>query len=292
MNFTSSLVIEMPHIMELFGKTRVVVKDGTVVEVGEPIADWCPVFSKVSGVMRLTADEAKKNMEYRISEIGMFTPKRRFDCGVFVNFGASEIMMTALRRGLIDCTVTVCDGAGTVITHDPRLVQGMGALMSGLIETEPIPEIIEGIEARGGVVLDKEGARIDQIGGLQKACELGFKNIAVSVAEPRDAIELRKIGRERDIDLVLIGAHLTGIHGKDASRVMLEMDIVTACASRTIRDVVKPILQAGTSVPMFAITQKGKEMLLERAKEIDSPILVSTTELPVLPEHKQPRPLG
>lgn len=278
--------------MELFGKTRVVVKDGTVVEVGEPIADWCPVFSKVSGVMRLTADEAKKNMEYRISEIGMFTPKRRFDCGVFVNFGASEIMMTALRRGLIDCTVTVCDGAGTVITHDPRLVQGMGALMSGLIETEPIPEIIEGIEARGGVVLDKEGARIDQIGGLQKACELGFKNIAVSVAEPRDAIELRKIGRERDIDLVLIGAHLTGIHGKDASRVMLEMDIVTACASRTIRDVVKPILQAGTSVPMFAITQKGKEMLLERAKEIDSPILVSTTELPVLPEHKQPRPLG
>lgn len=282
----------MPHIMELFGKTRVVVKDGKVIDVGEPIADWCPVFSKVSGVMRLTAEEAKRNMEYRIREIGMFTPKRRFDCGVFVNFGASEIMMTALRRGLIDCTVTVCDGAGTVITCDPGLVQGMGALMSGLIETEPIPEIIKGIEARGGVVLDKEGARIDQIGGLQKACELGFKNIAVSVAEPRDAIELRKIGRERGIDLVLIGAHLTGIHGKDASRVMAEMDIVTACASRTIRDVVKPILQAGTSVPMFAITQKGKEMLLERAKEIDSPILVSTTKLPVLPEHKQPRPLG
>jgi len=34
--------------MELFGKTRVVVKDGKVVETGEPIADWCPVFSKVS----------------------------------------------------------------------------------------------------------------------------------------------------------------------------------------------------------------------------------------------------
>lgn len=26
----------MPHIMELMGKTRVVVKDGKVIEVGEP----------------------------------------------------------------------------------------------------------------------------------------------------------------------------------------------------------------------------------------------------------------
>src|SRR4030067_2682688 len=144
----------MPHIMELFGKTRVVVKDGKVVEAGEPVADWCPVFSKFSNVSRLTSDEAKKNLEYRIRELGMFTPQRRFDYGVFVNFGASEIMMTALACGLIDSTVTVCDGAGTVITNNPSLVQGMGALMSGLIETEPIPEIIAGIESRGGSVPD------------------------------------------------------------------------------------------------------------------------------------------
>src|SRR3989337_3511776 len=102
----------MPHVMELFGKTRVVVKDGEVVEVGEPMAEWCPVFSKTAGVSKLTAQEAKKNMEYRIRELGMFTPQRRFDHGVFVNFGASEIMMTALRRGLIDSTVTVCARAG------------------------------------------------------------------------------------------------------------------------------------------------------------------------------------
>jgi len=36
----------MPHVMELFGKTRVVVKDGKVVETGEPIADWCPVSAR------------------------------------------------------------------------------------------------------------------------------------------------------------------------------------------------------------------------------------------------------
>ncbi|MCZ7383001.1 MAG: DUF2099 family protein [Candidatus Methanoperedens sp.] len=282
----------MPHVMELFGRTRVVVKDGKVVEVGEPIADWCPVFSKVAQVSKLTREEAKKNMEYRIREIGMFTPKRRFDYGVFVNFGASEIMMTALRRGLIDSTVTVCDGAGTVITSDPSLVQGMGALMSGLIETEPITEIIDGIESRGGVVLDKETAIIDQVMGLWKACELGYKNIAVSVTAPRDAGELREIEKEYNVNIILIGAHLTGLKYGDAREFIEKMDIITGCASKTVRDLVKPVLQAGTSVPMFAITQKGKEMLIERAKDIDAPILVNTTELPVLPEHKQPRPLG
>ncbi len=281
----------MPHVMELFGKTRVVVKDGMVVEVGEPIADWCPVFSKVAQVSRLTADEARKNMEYRISQLGMFTPKRRFDYGIFVNFGASEIMMTALRRGLIDSTVTVCDGAGTVITSDPGLVQGMGAMMSGLIETEPIPEIIQGIESRGGVVLDKESARIDQVAGAITACQLGYKNIAVSVAMLGEAGELREIENEYNASLVLIGAHLTGIRGKDVEH-LGKLDIITGCASRIIREAVKPTLQAGTSVPMFAMTQKGKELILERAKEVDSPILVSTEKLPVLPGHKQPRPLG
>jgi putative methanogenesis marker protein 8 len=292
LNFISSWVIEMPHVMELFGKTRVVVKDGKVVEIGEPIADWCPVFSKVAQVSKLTREEAKKNMEYRIREIGMFTPKRRFDYGVFVNFGASEIMMTALRRGLIDSTVTVCDGAGTVITDDPSLVQGMGALMSGLIETEPIPEIIDGIELRGGIVLDKETAIIDQVMGLRKAYELGYKNLAVSVTAPRDAEELRAIETECNINLILIGAHLTGLKHGDAREFIEKMDIITGCASKTVRDLVKPVLQAGTSVPMFAITQKGKEMLIERSKDIDAPILVNTAELPVLPEHKQPRPLG
>jgi putative methanogenesis marker protein 8 len=282
----------MPHVMELFGKTRVVVKDGKVVEVGEPVADWCPIFSKVASVSRLTAKEAKKNMEYRIRELGMFTPKRRFDHGVFVNFGASEIMMTALRRGLLDTTVTVCDGAGTVITSDPDLVQGMGALMSGLIETEPIKEIIEGIELRGGIVLDKKAASIDQIGGLVKARRLGYNKIAVSVVSPEDAGKLRSIEKEHNISLILIGAHLTGLKIQESKEFIEALDIVTGCASRTVRDLVRPVIQMGTSVPMFAITQKGKELLCERAKEVDSPLLVNTMKLPVLPEHKQPRPLG
>ena len=39
----------MPHIMELMGKTRVIVKDGKVIEVGQPEVEWCPIFAKVVG---------------------------------------------------------------------------------------------------------------------------------------------------------------------------------------------------------------------------------------------------
>ena len=196
----------------------------------------------------------------------MFTPQRRFDHGVFVNFGVSEILMTALRRGLLDTTVTVCDGAGTVISGDPGFVQGMGALMSGLIETEPIIEIIAGIEARGGVVIDKEKAGIDQVRGLVKACEMGHRNIAVSVVDPGDAGKLRSIERERGINLILIGAHLTGLKKDDIEELIGTLDIITGCASKTVRDKVKPVIQMGTSVPMFSLTQKGKELLSKRAK--------------------------
>ncbi|MCG7848433.1 MAG: DUF2099 family protein, partial [ANME-2 cluster archaeon] len=38
----------MPHIMEILGKTKVVVKDGKVIEVGEPQVNWCPLWNKVS----------------------------------------------------------------------------------------------------------------------------------------------------------------------------------------------------------------------------------------------------
>ena len=53
----------MPHIMELLGKTRVVIKDGKVVEVEEPEVEWCPLFEKLREVQDITSEEVKKNME-------------------------------------------------------------------------------------------------------------------------------------------------------------------------------------------------------------------------------------
>ena len=209
----------------------------------------------------------------------------------FVGFGASEVMMTGLNRGLLDTTVTACEGAGTVISNNPILVQGMGGRMSGLVETEPIDGIIKGITERGGIVLDPSTAVIDPVAGVKKAAELGYKKIAVTVAVAETAKELRELEAELGLDLIIIGVHVTGFCEEEARILLENADITTSCASRKVRDLAKPLAQVGTAVPLFALTQKGKELVIERAKEVRSPILINTMPLPTLPENKQPREL-
>ena len=276
--------------MELLGKTKVRVKDGRVVETGEPLIRWCPLFDKVRGIKEITPEAAAANMEFRMDEHGMFTPKRKLEMDVFVGFGASEVMMTATRRGLIEAAVTVCDGAGTVITSNPSLIQGMGGWISGLVSTDPIPEVLAGIEERDGVVLDPATARIDQVAGAQIAAERCSK-FAVTVADAKTAERLRDLERERNVRILIVGVHLTGIGEEEADRLIAVADIVTSCASKFVREKVRPLVQVGTAVPLFGLTPWGKEVLVERAKEVDRPILINTMPLPVLPEKKQPRPL-
>ena len=281
----------MSHIMELMGKTRVVVMDGKVTEVGEPEIQWCPIFAKVRGIQKITPEEVRKNMEFRISDFGMFTDKRRLELEDFVGFGATEVMMTGLSRGLLDTTVTACEGAGTVISSNPTLVQGMGGRMSGLVETEPIEGIIKGITERGGIVLNPLTAKMDSVAGVKKAAELGYIKIAVTVASAETAKDLRKLETELGLDLIIIGVHVTGLSKKDVQTLVENTDITTSCASKHIRDVVKPLAQVGTAVPLFALTPKGKELVIERAKQIETPLLINTMPLPALPENKQPREL-
>ncbi|TQD29197.1 methanogenesis marker 8 protein [Methanolobus vulcani] len=281
----------MPHVMEILGKARVVVENGEVIEVGNPLIGWCPIFDKARGIKEFTKEEIRKNMEFRIKDFGLFTNKRQLDMDIFVGFGASETMMTGLNSGMLDTTVTACDGAGTVISNNPNLVQGMGARISGLVETEPIDETINGINERGGIVLDPSTARIDPVAGVRKAAQLGYKKIAVTVVFPETAKELREVEKELGLELVIIGAHVTGINKQTAQDLLDSVDIVTSCASKHIRELVKPLVQVGSAVPLFGLTQRGKELLLERAKKVDSPLFVSSAKLPSLPEEKQPREL-
>ena len=278
------------HIMELLGRTRVKVKDERVVESGEPVIEWCPLFDKVRGIKKVTSEAAAGNMAFRIDQYGMFSPRRKLEMGTFVGFGASESMMTGIAKGIIQAAVTVCDGAGTVITSNPQLIQGMGGYISGLTETDPIPQVIEGIEARGGHVLSPSDARIDQVGGARWAAD-GFSKFAVTVADADTAERLRELEEELDVKIMIVGVHLTGISSEDASRLLAVADVVTGCASKHIREQVKPLVQVGTAVPLFGLTKWGKELLIERAKEVEQPLLINTMPLPVLPEHKQPRPL-
>ena len=112
------------HVFETMGKTKVVVENGKVVEVGKPLLKYCPLWAKIRGIKELNEKAVKENVEFRIQDFGMCTVDREVELEVFVGFGASETFMTALHKGLLDATVTVCEGAGTTITSNPALVQG------------------------------------------------------------------------------------------------------------------------------------------------------------------------
>ena len=275
------------HVFETLGKARVVVENGKVVEVGTPLLTYCRLWEKIRGIGELNERVIKDNIEFRIRDFGMGTADRVIEMDAFVGFGASETLMTALRRGLLDSTVTVCEGAGTVITANPALVQGIGARLSGVIETTPIDGLIKRIKDKGGIVLDPP--RIDQVAGLQKALELEFERVGVTVSTVEDARRCRAISERA----VIFGVHLTGISRKDAEEFFEIADLITACASPHIRALAaeKAVLQAGTAIPIFALTAIGKELLLERAKDVESPLLLNTMRLPALPGEKQPKPL-
>ena len=279
------------NIMELLGRSRVKVEEGKVTEASDPVIRWCPLFYKIRGIKEVTAESAAANMEFRIENHGMFSPRRKLKMDTFVGFGASESMMTGIRAGIIDGAVTVCDGAGTVITANPDLVQGMGGYISGLVESDPIPEVIEGISQMEGHVLSPQDAAIDQMKGAAYAIAAGYKRFAVTVADATDAEKLRELEKAAGVRIMIIGVHLTGIASEEASRLLAAADIVTACASRHIREQALPLVQVGTAVPLFGLTRWGKELLVERAKEVEQPLLINTMPLPVLPEEKQPRPL-
>ena len=282
------------HVMEALGRSRVVVEDGRVVEVGESLINYCPIFAKARGIQQIDPDVVKANIEFRIRDFGMCTGERDIEMEIFVGFGASEVMMTGLRRKLIDASVTVCEGVGTVITSSPTLTQGIGARISGVTETSLIPKLKRRVEQKGGIVLEGKRAIINQPLGVARAIELGSQDVAVTVASLGDARKCREIEQETGANVIIIGVHVTGIDDDSAKNFVDTVDITTACASRAIRRVVedKALAQVGTSVPLFGLSQKGKELLLERAKDVTTPILVNTMKLPVLPQDKQPRPLA
>ena len=67
--------------------------------------------------------------------------------------------------------------------------------------------------------------------------------------------------------------------------------MITACASKFLRERLKGRIKAqiGKTIPIFALSDFGKEVLLERAKDLDN-ILITIGNLPALNDN-QPKPL-
>ena len=257
------------HVIEALGKTRVVVRDGKVVEIGEPEINYCPLFDKYRGIKELTPEAIKENIEFIIKDFGMCTGDRVLRMKDFLSFGVSETLGTLLDENIIDCAVIVSEGCGTVVVTDPEFVQGMAGRISAFLSTSPIIEIIDAVGAQN--TLDPETAEIDQIKGALKAISMGYKNIAVTIISPDDAKKIREIEKEHeDIKIYIFAAHVTGMSKDDAEALFDTADVVTSCASKYIREVGKDreVFAVGASIPIYGVTEDGEKFLKIRIDKI------------------------
>jgi len=262
---------EDEHIWEV-GKAQMVVRNGNVVSVSDPLIKSCPIHYAIIGEEQMSSESIRRAMELKIKKYGLCTPARIIESdSIAMGYGASETLATALKRGLIDCSVIVSDGAGTVITDKPEIVQGIGMMMSGLIKTSPIPDLIKRLEDKGVMVLSKD-AVIDQIAGVRKAFDMGFNKVGVTISGnyARSIVDIKKIEDDYNKESLKIIVHSTGVSDELVPYICMA-DIVTACASKTIRETIgrqENIKIYGKKIPVYALSPFGEKIMNSQKDEI------------------------
>ena len=257
------------HIIEALGKSRITIRNGKVIDVTEPEVEYCPLFDHHRGIKKLTKEVIKENIQFRIDDFGMCTPKRQLRMKDFLSFGISEIMCTLLDENVIDSVVMVLEGCGTIIVTEPELVQGIGGRVSGLVRTSPIPELIA--EMGEDNIVNPETAEIDQIEGIRLAISKGFKNIAVTITLASDIDEIERLKEENpDVNIYVFVVHTTKRTPEEARKLFDGCDVATACASKYMREIgeAESIKTVGQSIPIFAHTEDGKKFLEMRLAKI------------------------
>lgn len=253
------------HVMECLGLSRVVIEDGKVVEVTAPRIKYCPLFASRRGMGEVTEEAIKENIQYRIDNFGMCTDDRQVMMRNFLNFGISETLSSALLNHKIDCAVIAADGCGTAVITDPPLLQGLGGRISGICETEPIAKVVEAVGREN--MVDPNTAEIDMMKGATLAFSKGYGTVALTTPSAKVASELRQRYGDK---IVLVGVHTSGMSPEDAVIAFDNFDIITACASKNLREEAKrrpDVLIAGNKVPIYGITAKGKELVMDKLIE-------------------------
>jgi putative methanogenesis marker protein 8 len=238
------------------------------------------MFHAMHGVKELNEEFIRKNINFRIKDFGMCTPERIVEMDDAVTVGISEILKTNMEMGNIDCVVGACEGAGTVIMTNSRIVQGVGARVSGLVSTTPIPEVIEKLEQKDSVVLNSETAELNQLEGLKLAIDNGYKNIAVTILPSQMVREIREYPVDDDVNVYIFVAHTTAANPDEVKMLFDNADIVTACASKAIDEYVDKYepYYYGLKVPIFCASEDGRRLLDTRLEKIGKPL--STNEYP------------
>lgn len=272
---------------------RVRISEEGVEVLSEPMIEYCPLHEALYGTKQIDVEAVRKSVEMKIADFGFCCENRTFNDEPIVAYGASEMMRVWLEKGLMDCAVVVSEGAGTVITSNGRLVQAIGARLTGIVKTSPIAEIIRKIRSEGGVVLDEATASIDQASGVKRALDLGFRRVAVSVAGFQSKVisDIRKLEAHAKADVLIFSVCNTCVGEADVGYIA-EADVVCASASKILREEIgkKALLQLGVTIPVYALTDKGKRLVLAYLAEFkDRLVIFRTGKLPYLVEGKGPR---
>ena len=256
------------HVIEALGKAEVVIENGKITYIGEPVVDYCSIFDNGQHNGDLTKEFIKSNINKRIDEFGMCTPQRSIDVEDTMSFGTSEKLKTNMINGNVDCVVGACEGVGTLLIDDAELVQGVGGRVSALISTTPIDEVMDKVGREN--VLNPETAELNPLKGLEMAIERGYKNIAITIIPTEMVKDLRQYPKPEDVNIYIFVAHTTNVSKKEAEMLFDYADVISGCSSINIRETAeerKPYY-AGKKVPLYAVTENGKRLLNERLEYI------------------------
>ena len=256
------------HVIEALGKAEVVIENGKITYIGEPVVDYCSIFDNGQHDGDLTKEFIKSNINKRIEEFGMCTPQRSFDVEDTMSFGTSETLKTNMINGNVDCVVGACEGVGTLLIDDADLVQGVGGRVSALISTTPIDEVIDNVGRDN--VLNPETAELNPLKGLEMAIERGYKNIAITIIPTEMVRDLRQYPKPENVNIFIFVAHTTNVSQKEAEMLFDYADVISGCSSINIRETAeerKPYY-AGKKVPLYAVTENGRKLLNERLEYI------------------------
>jgi putative methanogenesis marker protein 8 len=255
------------HILRFYS-SFVTVSGGKVVEVLDPILKYCQLANSLYRNFRILdkmdplifKNAVRDAVEEKINRFGFFTEDRKiYQSEISIPYGASEILMYALRKKQIQSAVIVCDGAGTVISSSPEIVQGIGARMNGIFFTTSFPSLVKRLEENNCVVIP--GGKIDQVEGIKRAIQLGYKNIAVTINgySGENLNEIRELEKMHNVSITILVVCTTGIGKKRIQEIKKHADLVWSCGSGDIRNIIgkKAILQMSFIIPVFVLTQMG-----------------------------------
>lgn len=266
------------HVWEI-GKGRVIISDGKVIAVEDPKVKYCPIHEAWIGAKYHDVKSITKHTTWKIRDFGLCTKRRILFAKIRgIGYGCSETFMSAMQHQLVDAVVIGCDGAGTVITDVPEIVQGIGGPMNALIETSPISEIINRLQELNAIVVNPETAELDVIAGVKEAIARGYQKIGAIVVGPQaPLIEiLRDLEVKNNVQLIIFVVHTTGL-SPDHLKFVEMADMTHSCASKIIREHFdkNALKKYGSSIPAYAISAIGKQILDIREKEcLESPTMI------------------